>query len=131
MLAGWAFGVPKIFFSALDIHSTRSRTSRETHNPPTWLRGVPPVLSFKTGDVFYAPPEVRVLEWTAAKRRLKRCVQVMVASADRLGLGDGTLVPGTVTFKITDYANGRPGKNLQIRSSQATFERLLRTGVVL
>jgi hypothetical protein len=130
MLAGWVFGVPKVFFSALDIHSTRSRARREKHDPPTWLRRVPPVLSFKTGDVFYEPPEVRTLEWTAALRRLRRCVQVMDASPDRLGPGDGTLVPGALTFAITDCANGRPGKTRQTRISQAAFERLLRTGVV-
>jgi hypothetical protein len=131
MLAGWAFGVPVVFLGALDIRPKRSRTGRATEEPTAWLRGSPPVLNFRTGDLFYESPETRPLQWAAALRRLTRSVQVVEAAPDRLGPGDGTLVPGAVTFELTEYSGGRAARTRRARVSQAAFERLLRTGVVV
>jgi len=52
MLAGWAFGVPAVFLGALDIRLKRSRTGRASEEPTAWLRGSPPVLNFRTGNLF-------------------------------------------------------------------------------
>jgi len=130
MLAGWAFGVPAVFFGALDIRPKRSRTGRASDDPGGWLRGTPAVLDFRTGDVFYEPPETRALQWAAALRRLTRGVQVVEATPDRLNPGDGTLLPGAVTFELIEYSGGRPAGTYRARVSQSAFERLLSTGVV-
>jgi hypothetical protein len=130
MLAGWVFGVPKIFLGALDIRAKRSGFGDAAAGSDRWLRRRPPVLSFKAGDVFYDPPEVRVLRWRLALRRLKRCAQVKDAIPDRLNPHDGTLVPGTLSFSVTDYLNGKPGKSVRVHAGQSEFEVFLRTGAV-
>ena len=130
MLSGWVFGVPAVFFGALDIRAKRSGFGDAAAGSTKWLRGRPPLLSFKTGDVFYDPPEVRVLPWRLALRRLKRCAQVKDAIPDRLIKRDKTFVPGTLGFSVTEYLNGRPAKSVRVHASQSEFEAFLRTGAV-
>jgi len=130
MLAGWAFGVPAVFFHALDIRSKRSGSGPAAGKQGAWQRGVPAVLDFKTGDIFYEPPEARALQWAEALSRLTRSVQVIEATPDRLDPSDGALLRGAVTFEMIEYAGGRPARTHRAHVSQSAFERLLRTGVL-
>lgn len=136
---GWAFSVPEAFKDQLDILYLSYVDKKETEaararmptsadgKPPTvvrwaWTRGVPPLLDFAAGHVFYDPPSAYGQRWDDALRTLRRLVVVMDATPDE---PPGT---GEVAFKIQTFASGTLTETTMHQHTQREFEAFLRTG---
>lgn len=132
---GWAFDVSQVFQAALDINLTprvdkeRTRAARKLNKKApaivrqVWTRGVPSLLSFERGHIFYDPPGPRFMVWSDALHTLKRSVQIKDAAPD----GDRDR-NGWVQFEICYYEAGQVVRREQHRCSQTKFERFLRRG---
>lgn len=139
---GWVFDVSEAFRAALDIQYVqlvdREQTRRaRAHNPKAapvhrmaWTQGVPPVLSFERGHIFYEPHGIRGTEkasggppWGDALQILRRIVQVREATPDISGGSRGW-----VSFQIWTIVAGELGTPETHRCSQGAFGEFLRTG---
>jgi hypothetical protein len=142
MADGWAYGVPLLFRESLDIFQLRyvdkelTKTLRlakgkrdefgqlRTVFVRLWTRGVPPALTFREGDIFYNPPNVRNMRWSAALRELTHSIQIIAAQPDA---DDGT-GGGWVEFEERRYRDGQIESHGVRRVAQCEFETILRLG---
>jgi len=139
MAEGWVFSVPEAFKDQLDIlylsyvDAEKTRTARARMpkvpdgKPPTvlrwaWTRGIPPLLDFAPGHVFYDPPSAYGIKWAEALQILQRLVMVTDATAD------DPPGEGRVTFTIRTFDSGAMIETTTHRCSQREFEAFLRTG---
>lgn len=134
---GWAFDVCDAFRTSLDIGygplvDKEATAAARRKNPKAkavqrmvWTRGVPPLLSFERGHVFYEPPGVRVMAWGEALKVLRRVLRVTDGAPD----GDADL-NGWVVFTVEHYEGGRIVRRGSHRCSQAEFEVVLRSGAL-
>ena len=118
LATGWAFSVQEAFRDQLDIlylvyvDKEKSKELRKTQPlgedgksskvmRAAWSRGVPPLLRFDAGHIFYDPPAARNMVWGDALKVLKRAVQITEAKPDDQP-GSG----GWVKAKIYHYEAG-------------------------
>jgi hypothetical protein len=132
---GWAFDVCEAVRAAMDIDyrmlvdRERTKTARRANRQAksiyryVWTRGVPPLLSFERGHVFYDPPGMRSLAWDKALKVLGRAVRVTEAAPD----GDYDR-NGWVQFTLDHYEAGQVVRSETCRCSQTDFEVFLRSG---
>lgn len=136
----WFFGVPTVFREAMDIrclpYVDREATRKLRKEKGTtkdengalyrvltsrWTRGIPPSRSFKEGDCFYRPAEVREMVWGEALKILTHLLTVKDAQSDN---DDGT--GGWVEFEWTVYGHSKTTHRQKM--TQAEFEDFLRFG---
>lgn len=127
LVKNWAFDVPTCFRDSLDIKYLRyvDKDNKETRFKMAWTRGVPPLLSFSIGDVFYEPAGLRQMRWEDALKIIKRAVKIKSAipiTEDNLSAG------GRVEFEIIYYKYGTIANNEILELSQNDFENFLKTG---
>lgn len=140
---GWMFGVPAAFKVAMDIRNLeyvdkerttklrKARGGKHDENGKLLIvyrtaetRGQPPSRSYKEGDIFYSPAEVRPIPWSEALVLLKQAVQIIAASPD-----DDKGTNGWVEIVVYHYQKGEiTAKSETQRLSQKDFETLLKTG---
>mgnify|MGYP003668651069 FL=1 len=111
LAAGWCFNVEEAHREALDIlYVTRvdraKSTKQKTVHRKVWARGVPPVLSFSEGSIFYDPPDARLMNWNDALKVLRRSVQILYAFPDQERPQGAGRVDGSVTCIIRKYLHG-------------------------
>jgi hypothetical protein len=122
LAVGWFFDVPLSFRSALDIErsalvdkAATKKNGVQTYRYP-WTRGVPPILSFSTGDVFYAPAGARAMVWRDALDVLKFSITVIDVT-DR-----------EITFILYHYVDGVIVQEEEVTQDIVDFELILRNG---
>lgn len=79
-IAGWAMHVPAPFRQALDLILTEYRAG--DHIWCEWTQGVPALLHFQAGDIFYDSPAMRRDAWGAATSEMRRVLHVIEATPD-------------------------------------------------
>lgn len=130
---GWAFDVSEFHRENLDIlYVTRIDKEKSTDElkvyKKVWARGIPPVLSFSEGSIFYEPPGPREMPWNDAIQTVERSVQILTASSDQESSRNKSRVNGNVKCVIKEYEFGKIKSEGIFEMTQREFEYFLRTG---
>lgn len=121
---GWFFGVPEVFKPALDIKMEEIKHKGKAPRK-AWTRGLPPVFNFSQGDILYAP-QTELTTWGEDLKKLSHVIQIKSATPD--AVTGRKIVPGTVTFDLSEISNGTMQKPQRHTLSQLEFTKLLENG---
>ena len=125
-IAGWAMHVPAPFRQALDLLLTEYRS--DGHTWREWTQGVPALLNFQAGDVFYDSPAVRRDAWGAATLRGRRALHVIEATPDS-ARPQRAKADGGCAVEVCWIKDGVVRDARRISCAQSDILEMLRAGV--
>lgn len=125
-IVGWAMHVPRPFRKALDLLLTEYRVGG--HVWREWTQGVPALLQFQAGDVFYDSPLVRRGAWGLATLEKRRGLHVISATPDS-ARPQRTKADGQCAVEFFWAQDGTIKEKKLIRCVQCDILDMLREGI--